>query len=248
MANLIYSGFSPSLDKCFQYTAIVPENKTPDTKNLLLLHGLSDDHTVWSRYSSIERYANERGICVIMPDGGRSFYEDMAKGGAFYSSIINDVMESAQKLFSLSTKRENNFTAGLSMGGYGAFKIAMRNPDKFAGCASLSGALNIAKLSRSKAWDKDFSLIWGDSYSTAVPGSDSDLFHLVDSFADTGKPKPKLCVICGDEDFLLDDNREFFAHVSGKGFDCTYEEHPGNHNWRFWDTHIAHAIDVICEL
>ena len=34
--------------------------------------------------------------------------------------------------------------AGLSMGGYGALKWALREPDRFAAAASLSGALDVA--------------------------------------------------------------------------------------------------------
>ena len=36
-------------------------------KCLYLLHGLSDDQSIWLRRTSIERYATEYGICVVMP-------------------------------------------------------------------------------------------------------------------------------------------------------------------------------------
>lgn len=136
---------SASLGRSFCYNIIVPENSDGDIPAVLLLHGLSDDYTQWERMTPIERYANERGIAVIMPDGARSFYTDMKYGDAYYSSIVRDVMRSARSLFPLSVKREKNFTAGLSMGGYGALKIALKNPDVFSGAISLSGVLNIAK-------------------------------------------------------------------------------------------------------
>ena len=56
-------------------------------KSLYLLHGLSDDQTIWMRRTSIERYANEYGICVIMPFGGRSFYFDQQNGEKYYTYI-----------------------------------------------------------------------------------------------------------------------------------------------------------------
>ena len=41
-------------------------------KTIYLLHGLSDDRTIWMRRTSIERYAIERGVAVVMPNVGRS--------------------------------------------------------------------------------------------------------------------------------------------------------------------------------
>ena len=40
---------------------------------LFLLHGLSDDYTIWMRRTSIERYAAQYNLIIVMPDGGRSF-------------------------------------------------------------------------------------------------------------------------------------------------------------------------------
>lgn len=65
--------------------------RTEKYKCLYLLHGLSDDHTIWSRRTSIERYATEYGICVVMPDGGKSFYTDMKYGDKYYSYICYNV-------------------------------------------------------------------------------------------------------------------------------------------------------------
>src|SRR5665647_1599457 len=86
---------------------------------LYLLHGLSDDHTIWMRRTSIERYASELGIAVVMPAVHRSFYTDMANGLNFWTFISEELPSIARSFFPLSEKREDNFVAGLSMGGYG---------------------------------------------------------------------------------------------------------------------------------
>ena len=139
MAFINVSTFSMSLGKSMQYNAFVPDGGQTDIPVFLLMHGLSDDYTQWQRFTETERFAAERGVAVIMPDGARSFYTDMKFGGAYYSCMIKDVMESARNLFPISRRRERTFTAGLSMGGYGAAKIALRNPDMFAGFIALSG-------------------------------------------------------------------------------------------------------------
>lgn len=96
---------------------------------LYLLHGLSDDDSIWLRRTSIERYVAQMGIAVVMPQVHRSFYTDMEYGGKYWTFISEELPALARSFFPLSHEREDNFVAGLSMGGYGAFKLALRRPD-----------------------------------------------------------------------------------------------------------------------
>ena len=246
MAFSTVSTGSAKLGKSIQYNAFVPDGGQEDIPFVLLMHGLSDDYTQWQRFTVTERYAGERGIAVIMPDGGRSFYTDMKFGGAYYSCILNDVVNSARNLFPISKKRERSFTAGLSMGGYGAAKLALRNPDMFAGFISLSGCLDIAKLAREAVFD-DFRLIWGEDYGSTVPGSDDDTIELLHSYADSGKPKPKMYIAVGDDDFLLEHNHNFRDAAIADGFDIKYEQGPGNHNWIFWNDYLPRGLDFLLD-
>lgn len=245
MAFLTCSTVSGALGKCFQYNVLIPDRHDENTRVLLLLHGLSDDYTVWQRYTEIERFADARGLCVIMPDGGRSFYTDMKYGPAYYTSIVRDVMQSARSIFNLTDKREKNFTAGLSMGGYGALKIALKNPDMFAGCVSLSGVVDIAGRAESRLWEGDFSLIWGEDYYRTVRGSEDDIEALMDSYKGTDKKKPKIYSACGSSDFMIEDNRRFADFLAKSDFVTKYEEFPGDHNWTFWNTHLCGGLDFI---
>src|SRR5437868_6066068 len=103
---------------------------------LTLLHGLSDDHTIWSRRTSIERYAAARNLAVIMPAAGRSFYQDMASGARYWTFVSEELPAILRHFFPLSEKRADNFVAGLSMGGYGAMRLALAHPERFAAAAS----------------------------------------------------------------------------------------------------------------
>ena len=100
------------------------EGKHP---TILLLHGLTDDHTVWCRRTSIERYVSDMGLAVIMPAVHRSFYTDIQNAGQYWTFISEELPVIARRFFPLSARRENNFVAGLSMGGYGAFKPPQSN-------------------------------------------------------------------------------------------------------------------------
>lgn len=236
-----------ALGKNTGFRAVIPDHPAEDIPTMYLLHGLSDDNSCWSRLSRIEQYAEAHAMAVIMPEGDRSFYEDMAYGQAFYTHVAKEVVERSRRMFKLSTKREKTFICGLSMGGYGAFKIAMRNPDIFAGACSMSGVTDIATRVEEKIWDPDMKLIFGDDRFTSVRGSDADLFALAEKMKDCPNA-PKLLQICGTDDFLWEDNLRFRDHAKALGLDHIWEEHPGNHNWDFWNLHVCTALDMFAEM
>jgi len=206
---------------------------------LYLLHGLSDDHTTWMRRTSIERYAAPLGLAVVMPAVHRSFYTDMARGYRYWTFISEELPAICRSFFSLSDKREDNFVAGLSMGGYGALKLALACPDKFAAGASLSGAVGTGVLNDTKD-TPEFENIFGDL--DQIKGSGNDLFHLAEQVSKSDGPKPILFQCVGTEDFLYQDNIEFKKYVEGLGLDLTYEEGPGTHEWGYWNKMIRKVL------
>jgi len=235
-----------ALGKNTGFKAIIPDGVTEDAPVMFLLHGLSDDYTCWTRLSRIETYAGARGFAVIMPEGDRSFYEDMKYGQAFYTHVAKEVVERARQLFPISKKREKTFIAGLSMGGYGAYKIAMRNPDTYAAACAMSGVLDIATHVENGDWDWEMKLIFGDDRKDTVRGSDADLLALAEKMVSC-ENAPKLLQFCGADDFLLADNHTFRDHAQSLGLDHIYEEAPGSHTWDFWDLHIQKAMDYFLE-
>src|SRR5512146_1475299 len=97
----------------------------PKYRTLYLLHGHSDDHTAWQRWTSIERYVEGLNLAVVMPAVNLSFYTDMAYGGKYGQFLSEEVPAVVRDMVPLSSAREDSFVAGLSMGGYGAFKLAL---------------------------------------------------------------------------------------------------------------------------
>ncbi len=217
----------------------------PQYRTLYLLHGYSDDQTAWQRWTSIERYAEKYNLAVVMPAVNLSFYTDMAHGGRYWQFISEEVPAVARDLFPLSPNRADNFVAGLSMGGYGAFKLALTHPDRFAAAASLSGATDICEVFKpnndpeNPAWLEQMRNVFGDL--SKVRGSDLDLFTLAEKVAQ-GQLKPKLHQCCGTEDFLYADNIRFREHVGKLPLDLTFEEGPGDHNWAYWDVMIQKVL------
>ncbi len=208
------------------------------TPVLYLLHGLSDDDTVWLRRTSIERYAAELGLAVVMPQVHRSFYTDMERGGRYWEFISEELPRIVHSSFTVSDRPEDTFVAGLSMGGYGAMKLALRHPDRFAAAGSLSGVLDIGAAALIEELRPLFTSIWGDR---SPAGSDDDLLHLLDTAE--AKRLPRLWATCGTEDVLLPHQQAFVAAARSHGVDLVADEHPGEHEWGFWDQHIQRFLE-----
>lgn len=212
---------------------------------LYLLHGLSDDHTIWQRRTSIERYVAPLGLAVVMPAVHRSFYTDMEKGYQYWTFISEEVPNIARQFFPISGQREDNFVAGLSMGGYGAFKIALSHPDRYAAAASLSGAVDIAaeveEIPKDEQLYEEFRLLFGETEN--VRDSNNDLFHLIKKLKSSKEEQPYLFQCCGTEDFLYDDNIRFRDFCRQEGIEITYEEEKGSHEWGYWDKKIQRILE-----
>jgi S-formylglutathione hydrolase FrmB len=220
--------------------------RSPKYRTLFLLHGYSDDHTAWLRWTSIEKYAEARGLAVVMPAVNLSFYTDMAHGGKYWQFVSEEVPAVARDVFSLSAKREDNFVAGLSMGGYGAFKLALTYPERYAAAASLSGAVALREVVKEheedpayEAWLIHMRDVFGDL--NKIPNSKHDLFTLAKKVAKL-PVKPRLYQCCGTEDFLYADNILFRDAVRKLPLDLTYEEGPGEHVWSYWDKMIQNVL------
>lgn len=216
-------------------------------KTLFLLHGLSDDHTIWMRRTSIERYAIERGIAVVMPNVGRSWYTDTAYGAKYFSFVTEELPRVCRSYFNGMSKRpEDTFVAGLSMGGYGAIKAALRCPETFGGCASLSGAFDIFDARRLKVWEEWKGIFGTDLKDPAdLLETENDIFALSKQNQKNNTPFPKMYLWCGTEDALVKINRQFHTHLQQLQVPHTYEESEGNHSWKWWDLHIQDALDFL---
>lgn len=231
--------FSAALGKQTTATVILPQSDHPGPFPVLyLLHGLSDDYTAWMRNTSIVRYVSRLPLIVVMPDGGRGFYCDAVQGFAYETAITTDLIGYIDKMLPTVATREGRVLAGLSMGGYGALKLALSHPDKFCATVSHSGAPDFAHVWPDPNHDEFGRIIGDDSV-----GGPNDLYALAERFA-TGElgPWPQVRLDCGVDDFLLEMNRSFQAHLQKLGLPHEYEEFPGAHEWGYWDEHIKETL------
>jgi len=136
--------FSTALEKMTTATVILPEgdDMPPGPYPVFyLLHGLSDDHTRWHSHTSLARYVEGMPLIIVMPDGGRGWYTDAREGYAYETAIVRDLIGLVDRVYHTDPRREARVIGGLSMGGYGAVKLALKRPDLFRAAVSHSGAL-----------------------------------------------------------------------------------------------------------
>lgn len=245
MALITCRFYSDVLGTTTALNVILPKEEKKKYPVLFLLHGMGGDHTVWIRKTSVERYADEAGLAVVMPDAGSSFYTDMVHGGAYWTFVSEEVPRLARRFFPLSGRPEETFAAGMSMGGYGALKLALRFPERFSAAASISGVTDAAEFGHGNGRQELFRNIFGGA--GAIPGTPDDLFFLAGRLAASGRKKPRIYLCCGTKDGLYDMNVRFRDHLRRLSYSVTCAKGKAGHEWGYWDEAIRDAIRFFTE-
>ncbi|WP_294974577.1 alpha/beta hydrolase family protein [uncultured Leuconostoc sp.] len=254
MAFLQVNYYSQTLGMDRVMTVILPElsdhnpNWTAadlqDIPVLYLLHGMSGDQAVWTRRTSIERLIRQTSIAIVMPATDLAWYTNTQYGMNYFDALMDELPKKVATLFpQISQKRDKNFIAGLSMGGYGAFKMAFSG-EQFSYAASLSGALiGDPDFPGRKTWKND--AYWQGIFGnlTNFLGSENDIMSLAQKQSNGNKLLPKLYAWIGEQDFLFENNQRTIAQINALGYDVTFETSPGEHDWYYWDKKIERIFE-----
>lgn len=218
-------------------------------KVLWLLHGTFGDHSDWVRKSMIEIYAREKNLIVVMPSGMNANYANWPNfsiGYNMYDYLTEELMPLVYNWLPASNKREDNFIAGLSMGGRGTCVYAFNHPELFAGAAILSACprdVDFIKENEPSMWARTMGSINNAGGLENYLSSYENTWRLVTELAPTGR-LPKLYFACGMDDQLYPAFKHFRQHAEKIGLDASFEEVPGyKHEWRFWDLAIQRALE-----
>ena len=225
---------------------------------LWLLHGLGDDHTSWTRYTRLERYALARGIAVVCPAVlNLCMYHNMAGGNPYFDFIAYELPQILGEMFpQFSTEREDNYIAGLSMGGYGALRFGLTFPERYGaiGVFSSGNLIEFDAIFRpedyQQEWMRPFANMakntFGVQSMNELTGTDADVYTLYKRARAAGKPLPRICLYCGDEDFVkpLSDQLARFLQRQDPEGEVLYGTGPGAHNWDFWDQWLPAFLEA----
>lgn len=238
---------SAALNRDMPYRVILPANIRQDEKLpvVYLLHGGGGGYRDWSNYSDVAQFAAS-GLILVMPEGNSSYYTNSATvpQDRFEDYIVKDLISDVESRFPAAQGRPNRAIVGVSMGGFGAVKIALRYPNLYVFAGGISPALDVPtrpfSIKRIAQW-RFHSAIFGPEGSETR--KENDPFLLVQS-ADPAAA-PYFFLTCGDREGLLPANRKFAALLEKRKFVYEFHVVPGDHNWTQWSREVP---DVFREL
>ena len=239
--------FSESLNMSTGVNVILPlprrsELPAEGLRVLTLLHGMGDDYTMWLRKTNVERYALERGVAVVMPDGGLSCYHNMLRGGRYRDYVLDELPLLMRGLLPLSARREDNFIAGCSMGGFGALKLGMSRPEQYAaiGCFSAAHMEYRPDHPHHKAM---LARVDGETLDACDAQIERDVLSV-----NAGSLGMRVWHACGDQDVLQANalkSRAFFEALPEGAIDYSFMTLPGRHDWALWDRMLMEFMQTL---
>lgn len=236
MISITLHYYSISLGMNSTLSVLLPDKPSDKTFPLLyLLPDAGEDHTRWIRETSITRIAEKYQMAVVMPPAQQGCFTDMAMGYDFYTALTREIPEVIHTYFPfLSTRPETTFIAGYGMGGYGAFKAALKETGVYGAAVSISGPLDIVGfIEQSVNRQQQMEHVFGPKEN--LKGSSNDLICLYHQNKDS---LPVLSTYYEADGYWADNNRSFLQQVGSGVLTYTYD----GTGWEGCST----QLDVIC--
>lgn len=246
MATLKGNWFSQTLSMYTHVTVCTPDIPAETKATVVLLHGLKSDADAWLNRAGLDYFANKYSIAFVMPEVQRSWYVDMAYGLDYFGYVSDELPELIKHYFHIPTDREHFYIGGLSMGGYGALRCALKHPDRYKGALILSARVFMEK--RAFLFDDDRSVrefqgILGIERKTSLE-NDTNVPLMVEAAKDA-PVKPAFYVACGTEDGLYPEDVALNGMLRQADFDVTYEDWAGAHTWDFWREALPRGLKAL---
>ncbi len=212
-------------------------------KTLYFLHGLYGSDDIVLANTSIQKFAEDNGIAIVIPCGDNSFYLDNERAHAYYGEYVGqELLDITRNIFPLSDKREDTFIAGFSMGGYGAIRNGLKYNENFSKIGMISAALITDDMAN---YSDDSNVLRARDFYESIFGnldeiatSDKNPKYLIENCDDI----PEIFMACGIDDFLYDKNVDFYEFLNEKNIDATFIEAEGEHTWDFCDRYLKRFI------
>jgi putative tributyrin esterase len=240
---------SAALNRDMQYRVVLPANIAAGAKLpvVYLLHGGGGSFRDWSNYSDTARFA-ERGLILVMPEGNDSYFVNAVERpqDRYEDYIVNDLIADVERKFPVAAGRATRAIVGVSMGGYGAVKLALSHPELFVFAGGISPAVDVPSrpfsIKRIGQWRHHSSIFgpWGSQ--SRRNGDPFVLARSVDSAR-----TPYLFLTCGEQEGLLPANRNFAALLERRNIRYEFQVVPGGHDWNQWDKRLSSVFQSLWE-
>lgn len=236
------SVYSPSMHRTIDNLVILPDNYRADADTtypvLYLLHGHGGNYRSWLGLKpELPRLATEKGIIFVCPDGGKSWYWDSPADPTlrYETYVSRELVEYIDRHYATRKTPEGRAVAGFSMGGHGALWLAIRHPDTFGACGSMSGGVDIRPFPDN--WDMKKSL---GSYREYPERWDR---HTVINLLPQIRPgAPAILFDCGTDDFFYRVNENLHKKMLELKIPHDYISRPGGHTATYWNNAIEYQL------
>lgn len=247
---------SAALNREMGYVVYVPDGYQSDKRSypvMLLLHGAGDDEATWVERGKIKENVDrliESGAIpptlIVMPGCRGCWWIDGAKDKA-ETAVWTELLPTVAARYRTIESRDGLVVAGLSAGGYGAVRFALKYPGRVAAVAAMSPAIyrgtppaiSAARLqSPFRGADGKFSQVAWTTYN--YPSLEKQYFA-----QDARVP---FYLVSGDGDRLG------IAFETARLFKMLFERQPeqvelrivdGGHDWAVWDNSLADAMKYL---
>ncbi len=233
-------------------TVVLPETylsegDTAQYPVVYLLNGYGGDHSSWIKLTepNLDEMASQHGVIIVCPDGRDSWYwdspecPDMQMESFFVKELI-PYIDKNYRTYATAGKRA---IAGFSMGGHGSLWLAMRHPDIFGSCGSMSGGVNINKPKWAKSWKMATRI--GSQAEHPQRWIDYTVLTLVPTLK-TGELN--IIIDCGVDDFFIGVNRELHDALLNAKIPHDYTERPGRHTHPYWRNSLKYHLLYFSEI
>jgi putative tributyrin esterase len=236
---------SSSIDGMFWYRIIVSKVGSNERLPVLyLLHGIDSDPREVMEHSSVLKLATASRLIIVMPAVGYSYYTNAKhkRNARWEDAVTQELPRDVENRFPVLSGREHTGIAGISMGGYGAVKLALKHPELYGFAGNMSGSLDITRRAASvPRWGQTWR-IWMTFGVRPSTRRDEDVFDLLDRAAEVQKVTWFLS--CGKDDPLLSVNGRFARELRGRGVALDLIATSGGHGWQSWNAAMPELFRI----
>lgn len=207
---------------------------------IYLLHGYGGDYANYlKRIPAIKKQSDDLQVILLCPDGAFSswYFDSPVDSSMRYETFVtNEMPKYIDEHYRTIKNKHARAIAGLSMGGHGALFSAMRHPDIFGACGSMSGVVDLFA-----SHDK-FDIIKriGDTTNNNPYWHDYSVINLIEKY--NSKDSLAIIIDCGIDDFTYLPNHQLHEKMLKLKIPHDYTERPGNHNWDYWSNALQYQL------
>ncbi len=240
-----------------------PERRFPV---VYLLHGYGANEREWiergeaaAALDALIAGGEVPPLIAVMPYAAKSWYADSAAYGGpgdYETAIVSDLPAHVEASYRAKGGRRDRVIAGLSMGGYGALRLAFFHPGRYLAAASLSGALyeqagvpgeapGVISQDAAERW---YLGAFGRPFDPAAYRRLSP-FSRLEALAALDDP-PAVMITAGDDDYFgfYEGAADLYAAMRRAGLKAELRIEDGGHDWELWRKQFPHVMRFFAKI